>query len=298
MCPVDQPRAVYDGFGAPRYGGGYHPHAGNDIVAPQGTAIRAPFDGVRAAVDQHARRLRGLRGRRPRATSTTRTCMQPGVDRAGAGRSTSSATWGRPGTRSAPHDHFEWHPNVIPTNWPVSPYGYSVIGDYGQPRIRSWSGPARSSCSPRSRFRLRRTDGPAASRPRPPRGPRRRRHQRSSPTGEPSPVVGVRARRRRRPRDRDVAQRSIGASTCWMLGEVVRLRGRPRGAVGRVHGVRARRARPSSTGRSSTVARPRPASSARLARTAGTSPPSDRRCRDLEGWVGLRSTSEAMTARS
>src|SRR6266508_3864241 len=34
VCPVDQPRAVYDGFGAPRYAGGYHPHAGNDIVAP------------------------------------------------------------------------------------------------------------------------------------------------------------------------------------------------------------------------------------------------------------------------
>jgi murein DD-endopeptidase MepM/ murein hydrolase activator NlpD len=26
------------------------------------------------------------------------------------------------------HDHFEWHPNVIPSNWPESPYGYSVIG--------------------------------------------------------------------------------------------------------------------------------------------------------------------------
>src|SRR3990170_7054558 len=43
FCPVDPPRAVYDGFGAPRYGGGYHPHAGNDIIAPQGTPIRATF---------------------------------------------------------------------------------------------------------------------------------------------------------------------------------------------------------------------------------------------------------------
>ena len=46
ICPVDQPRAVYDGFGAPRYGGGYHPHAGNDIIAPMGTQIRAPFPGT------------------------------------------------------------------------------------------------------------------------------------------------------------------------------------------------------------------------------------------------------------
>ncbi len=55
-CPVDQPRAVYDGFGAPRYGGGYHPHAGNDIIAPHGTPIRATFDGVATDVDQLARR--------------------------------------------------------------------------------------------------------------------------------------------------------------------------------------------------------------------------------------------------
>jgi murein DD-endopeptidase MepM/ murein hydrolase activator NlpD len=27
------------------------------------------------------------------------------------------------------HDHFEFHPNVIPTSWPKSVYGYSVIGD-------------------------------------------------------------------------------------------------------------------------------------------------------------------------
>ena len=45
VCPVGQPHAVYDGFGAPRYAGGYHPHAGNDIIAPQGTPIYAPFDG-------------------------------------------------------------------------------------------------------------------------------------------------------------------------------------------------------------------------------------------------------------
>jgi peptidoglycan hydrolase CwlO-like protein len=29
VCPVGQPHAVYDGFGAPRFAGGYHPHAGN-----------------------------------------------------------------------------------------------------------------------------------------------------------------------------------------------------------------------------------------------------------------------------
>ena len=44
VCPVGQPRGC-DDFGAPRYTGGYHPHAGNDIFAPMGTPISAPFDG-------------------------------------------------------------------------------------------------------------------------------------------------------------------------------------------------------------------------------------------------------------
>jgi murein DD-endopeptidase MepM/ murein hydrolase activator NlpD len=42
LCPVDQPHAYADDFGAPRPG---HRHRGNDIVAPMGTPIRAPFDG-------------------------------------------------------------------------------------------------------------------------------------------------------------------------------------------------------------------------------------------------------------
>ena len=40
---------------------------------------------------------------------------------------------GATGDTSTPHDHFEWHPNVIPSNWPASPYGYSVIGSAVNP---------------------------------------------------------------------------------------------------------------------------------------------------------------------
>src|SRR5713226_9665478 len=56
-CPVDQPRAYADDFGAPRYSGGFHLHAGNDIVAPRGTPIRAPFPGT---ATQSANDLGGL----------------------------------------------------------------------------------------------------------------------------------------------------------------------------------------------------------------------------------------------
>ena len=42
-CPVDAPRSYIDDFGFPRVG---HTHQGNDIFAPSGTPIRAPFNGI------------------------------------------------------------------------------------------------------------------------------------------------------------------------------------------------------------------------------------------------------------
>jgi murein DD-endopeptidase MepM/ murein hydrolase activator NlpD len=126
VCPVDPPRAVYDGFGAPRYGGGYHPHAGNDIMAPQGTPIRATFDGVASlstnGLGGYAVYVHGELGYTYNAH-----LMQPGVTGpVSAGQVIGYV--GTTGNASTPHNHFEWHPNLIPTNWPVSPYGYSVIG--------------------------------------------------------------------------------------------------------------------------------------------------------------------------
>ena len=131
VCPVDQPRAVYDGFGAPRYGGGYHPHAGNDIIAPQGTAIRATFDGYAQAgsntLGGYSVNVYGDLGYTYNAH-----LMQPGfTGQVSAGQVVGYV--GATGDTSTPHDHFEWHPNVIPSDWPVSPYGYSVIGSAVNP---------------------------------------------------------------------------------------------------------------------------------------------------------------------
>lgn len=131
VCPVDPPRAVYDGFGAPRYGGGYHPHAGNDIIAPQGTPIRATFDGVARtstnSLGGYAVYVYGEYGYTYNAH-----LMQPGVTgTVNAGDIVGYV--GSTGNSSTPHNHFEWHPNVIPTGWPVSPYGYDVIGSAVNP---------------------------------------------------------------------------------------------------------------------------------------------------------------------
>ena len=128
VCPVDQPRAVYDGFGAPRYSGGYHPHAGNDIIAPMGTAIRAPFDGTARSsyngLGGNAVYVYGANGYVYNAHLSAYSPLSNGPVSAGDVIGYVGAT----GDTSTPHDHFEWHPNVIPADWPMSPYGYKVIG--------------------------------------------------------------------------------------------------------------------------------------------------------------------------
>jgi murein DD-endopeptidase MepM/ murein hydrolase activator NlpD len=129
VCPVAQPRSFGDGFGAPRYGGGFHLHMGVDIVAPTGTPIYAPFDGV-------ARRsYNGLGGNAVYVTGATGFVYNAhlsaysehsdGAVKAGETIGYVGATGDAQG--GIAHDHFEYHPNVIPSNWPASAYGYSVI---------------------------------------------------------------------------------------------------------------------------------------------------------------------------
>jgi len=48
-CPVAGSVSYSDDFGQPRNVGGYHPHWGNDIRAPLGQEVRAPFDGLAVA---------------------------------------------------------------------------------------------------------------------------------------------------------------------------------------------------------------------------------------------------------
>jgi murein DD-endopeptidase MepM/ murein hydrolase activator NlpD len=132
-CPVAPPRAVYDGFGAPRYGGGYHPHAGNDIMAPMGTAIIATFDGTARTstngLGGYAVYVYGEHGYTYNAH-----LMQPGVN-GSVNAGDVIGYVGTTGNASTPHNHFEWHPYQTPSagSWPVSPYGYSVIGSAVNP---------------------------------------------------------------------------------------------------------------------------------------------------------------------
>jgi peptidoglycan hydrolase CwlO-like protein len=127
VCPVDQPRAYSDSFGAPRYGGGFHPHAGNDIMAPRYTAIRAPFNGTASAASNG---LGGLAVNVYGPDGFVYNAHLQQVVRLGAvnaGDVIGLVGDSGDAQGGATHDHFEWHPFNIPAHPHVSPYGYSVI---------------------------------------------------------------------------------------------------------------------------------------------------------------------------
>jgi peptidoglycan hydrolase CwlO-like protein len=129
VCPVDQPRSFGDGFGAPRSAGGFHLHMGVDIVAPLGTPIRAPFDGVARASSNtlggSAVYVTGSTGYVYNAHLSAYSANSNGPVQ--AGEIIGYVGWSGDAYGGIYHDHFEYHPNVIPANWPASAYGYSVI---------------------------------------------------------------------------------------------------------------------------------------------------------------------------
>ena len=131
VCPVDQPRSFGDGFGAPRYAGGFHLHEGVDIIAPMGTQIRAPFDGTANASSNTLGGLAvvvtGATGYVYNAHLSAYSANSNGPVQAGDVIGYVGNTGDAQG--GVTHDHFEYHPNVIPQDWPASAYGYSVIDD-------------------------------------------------------------------------------------------------------------------------------------------------------------------------
>ncbi|MFN2545019.1 MAG: murein hydrolase activator EnvC [Actinomycetota bacterium] len=126
-CPVGDPHAFSDSFGAPRYAGGYHPHAGNDIMASRGTPIYATFDGT-AEADPN-----GLGGNAVIVHGAQGYTYNAHLDSYGQlGSVTTGTIVGYVGdsgdAQGGPtHDHFEWHPNVLPASPYRSSYGYTVI---------------------------------------------------------------------------------------------------------------------------------------------------------------------------
>jgi murein DD-endopeptidase MepM/ murein hydrolase activator NlpD len=127
-CPVAGPHAYSDSFGAPRYTTNPpHPHAGNDIFAPRGTPVVAPFSGYASANPN------GLGGNAVVVSGPNGYVYNAHLDHYGTLGSVSAGTVvgyvGNTGDAQggATHDHFEWHPSPIPSQLWQSPYGYTNI---------------------------------------------------------------------------------------------------------------------------------------------------------------------------
>ncbi len=128
-CPVDSPKVVTDSFGAPRYVGGYHPHKGDDIMAPAGTPIRAPFDGVARDASNE---IGGIAVIVQGASGYVYNAHMSEIGSLGTVQAGDIVGYvGMTGASGAGvnHNHFEYHPNVLPSSWPASPYGYAIIED-------------------------------------------------------------------------------------------------------------------------------------------------------------------------
>ena len=127
-CPVGDPHAFGDSFGAPRYTTTPpHPHAGNDIMAPLDTPIYATFDGTAEedpnGLGGNAVIVRGADGYTYNAHLDSYGQLGPVKtgDIIGYVGNTGDAAGG------PTHDHFEWHPNVLPSPLFKSAYGYTDI---------------------------------------------------------------------------------------------------------------------------------------------------------------------------
>ena len=127
-CPVAGPVSYRDSFGERRTVGGYHPHWGNDIVAPNGRAIRAPFGGF--AVAHRDNWFAGLYVTVLGKRGYVRNVHLSRVGKLGDVKTGDVVGYvGATGDARGPHNHFEWHPWSAPSPRHRSPFGFSLVMD-------------------------------------------------------------------------------------------------------------------------------------------------------------------------
>ncbi len=119
ICPVDPPNHYTSSFGDPRSGG--RSHQGNDIMAPYGTPVRAPFPGVATTSSSYLGGLgvyvKGSKGFvfNAHLSRFGKLGNVKAGDIIGYVGNTGNARY------TSPHNHFEWHPGGGSA---VDPYPY------------------------------------------------------------------------------------------------------------------------------------------------------------------------------
>lgn len=127
LCPVVGSH-YRDDFGEPRTVGGYHPHWGNDMYTSLGRAIRAPFDGFAVARSDN-----WFAGNYVTVVGANGYVRNGHLSRFGTLGWVKAGTVigyvGETGDAAGPHDHFEWHPWVVPIPRHRAPSGFRQVMD-------------------------------------------------------------------------------------------------------------------------------------------------------------------------
>ena len=126
VCPVAGPHAVADDFGIwvhhPKDEGGNHIHMGNDISAPYGTPIVAPFDGNAVSWTDASNPVGGLSVTVIGQYGYVYNAHLSRLGKLGPVHTGDVIGYvGATGNAGGPHDHFEWHPGGGPA---VDPHGF------------------------------------------------------------------------------------------------------------------------------------------------------------------------------
>ncbi len=125
VCPVRGFEAISDDFGVMRIEPTPHAHMGNDIPAPYGAPIVAPFDGLAVAVTSDLGGL-GVKVYGPYGHAYNAHLSALGT-LGGVKAGTVIGYVGTSGDATSSHDHFEWHPGNGPA---VDPHIYLLRACY------------------------------------------------------------------------------------------------------------------------------------------------------------------------
>jgi murein DD-endopeptidase MepM/ murein hydrolase activator NlpD len=126
VCPVVGPAPVADDFGImvhhPPKEGGDHIHQGNDIYAPMGASIVAPFDGT---AETSSNRIGGLAVTVSGEFGYVYNAHLSAFGELGPVEAGDVIGYvGATGNAGGPHDHFEWHPDDGPA---VDPHEFLLM---------------------------------------------------------------------------------------------------------------------------------------------------------------------------
>src|SRR3990170_1348683 len=126
VCPVAGPHAIADDFGIwvhhPKDEGGNHVHQGNDIMAPGGTPIVAPFDGLAVTATN---KIGGLAVKVYGKFGYVYNAHLSAFGTLGQVETGTVIGYvGATGNTGANHDHFEWHPDNGPA---VDPHEFLLM---------------------------------------------------------------------------------------------------------------------------------------------------------------------------